>query len=461
MSLNSTPVTLCEALRSARDTRALEIGTGILPRAAALFREQFGSRPALIVTDSITKEVAGRTVLESFRATSHPCDKAFVYTDRHLYAEFGYVTQLETALKEGNAVPVAVGSGTINDLTKLAAHRRNRPYMCVATAASMDGYTAFGASITQNGSKQTFVCPAPQAVLADLSIIQSAPPDMNASGYADLLAKTTAGADWILADALGIEPIQPEAWRIVQGGLREMLAQPEGIPNGEPNAISHLTTGLMLAGFGMQSAQTSRAASGAEHQFSHLWDMQRHTHEGAAPSHGFKVGIATLAVTALYECLLSFPQQNLDLGECCRQWPDDSSREELIRKLFPEGGLRTVALQESAAKAVTPETVVEQQQWLRKLWPELRTRLRKQLLPFDAVKSMLRAAGAPFEPEQIGVSRERLRESFFQALHVRRRFTVLDVVARAGLLETFLDRIFGPDGAWPLSSKQHDIQVTR
>ena len=96
-------------------------------------------------------------------------------------------------LESTAAIPVAVGSGTINDLTKLAAHRVNRPYMVVATAASMDGYTAYGASITASGSKQTFDCPAPRAVLADLEVIASAPPGMNASGYADLLAKIAAG----------------------------------------------------------------------------------------------------------------------------------------------------------------------------------------------------------------------------------------------------------------------------
>src|SRR4029077_17844815 len=106
-----------------------------------------------------------------------------------------------------DAIPIAVGSGTINDLTKLAAHHAGRSYLCVATAASMDGYTAFGASITYQGSKQTFDCPAPAAVIADLDIICAAPGDMNAWGYADLLAKVTAGADWLLADALGIEPI--------------------------------------------------------------------------------------------------------------------------------------------------------------------------------------------------------------------------------------------------------------
>ena len=53
----------------------------------------------------------------------------------------------------------------------------------------MDGYTAYGASITYRGSKQTFDCPAPKGVVADLDIIAAAPPAMNASGYADLIAK--------------------------------------------------------------------------------------------------------------------------------------------------------------------------------------------------------------------------------------------------------------------------------
>ena len=101
---------------------------------------------------------------------------------------------MQEALGSVEAIPVAVGSGTINDLTKLAAHRLGRPYLVVATAASMDGYTAYGASITANGSKQTFDCPAPRAVLADLEVIAGAPGGMNASGYADLLAKNVAGA---------------------------------------------------------------------------------------------------------------------------------------------------------------------------------------------------------------------------------------------------------------------------
>src|SRR5205085_1285877 len=160
-------------------------------------------------------------------------------------------------LRQHNAIPIAVGSGTINDLTKLAAHRTGRPgFMCVATAASMDGYTAYGASITHEGSKQTFDCPAPAAVVADLKVITAAPAEMNAWGYADLIAKVTAGADWIVADFLQVEPINPLPWNIVQGRLREAVADPAGVHSCNPVALAGLVEGLMLGGFAMQAMRS-------------------------------------------------------------------------------------------------------------------------------------------------------------------------------------------------------------
>src|ERR1019366_5038575 len=116
------------------------------------------------------------------------------------------------------------------------------------------------------GDKQTFQCPAPTAVVADIDVICAAPGEMNAWGYADLIAKVPAGADWIVADAWGVEPIDRQAWAIVQGRLRELVADPTGVLGRNPAAIARLVEGLMLSGFAMQSAQSSRVASGAEHQ---------------------------------------------------------------------------------------------------------------------------------------------------------------------------------------------------
>jgi glycerol-1-phosphate dehydrogenase [NAD(P)+] len=449
-ALSKRPM-LADALTAAKDTRSLEIGSRILAKTPEIFRRQFGDKPAVIVADTNTFEAAGRMVHDAFHQKNQSLEP-FIYTAPNLYAEYKFVEELLESLKIHDAIPVAVGSGTINDLTKLAAHEVGRPYMCIATAGSMDGYTAFGASITQSGSKQTFFCPAPRAVVADLDIIAAAPGNMNSWGYTDLVAKVTAGADWMLSDAMGGEPVHAEAWKIIQPGLREMISDPAGVPARKPESISRLIEGLMLAGFAMQAATNSRAASGSEHQFSHLWDMQHHTHKGKAPSHGFKVGIGTLATTALYEYMLEQPTENLNVDECCDAWPDEVTLEKLIPQRFSQGDLTVVALQESRAKWVSRDELRDQLNKLRAIWPTLKERLRTQLLSFAELKGMLSAAGAPVEPEEIGISRERLRESFWLSYFLRRRITVLDLAVRTNSLEKALDSIFGPNGRWPVAS---------
>lgn len=232
------------ALRAARDTKFLAIGNGVRHDAAGVFSSQFGDAAAVIVADQRTFEAAGRDVLEAFRRDGR--DRvAPVLVGPDVHAGIEDAEALREALGSVAAISVAVGSGTINDLTKLAAHRLGRPYLVVATAASMGGYAAYGASITANGSKQTFDGPAPRAVLADLVVIARAPRGMNASGYADLLARNVAGADWILADASGEEPIDAAAWDTVQGRLRSWVGSPRGVDQGEPETLRGLVQGLI------------------------------------------------------------------------------------------------------------------------------------------------------------------------------------------------------------------------
>ena len=441
-----------EALASARETRGLIVRPRAIEATARVFQEHFPANRAILIADETTFAVAGRAVGEILASAAVDCAAPYIFCDPGLYAEFRFVEELEAVLRGNNAIPIAVGSGTINDLTKLAAHRVGRAaYMCVATAASMDGYTAFGASITFEGAKQTFNCPAPRAVVADTDVIRHAPPAMTASGYADLAAKLTAGADWILADALGVEAIDERAWCIAQGSLRHALADPAGARQGEPGAIEPLVAGLMLGGFAMQWSKTSRPASGAEHQFSHLWDMEHHRHNGAAPSHGFKVGVATLAVTRLYEQLLQRDFSALDIDCCLAKWKDAEAAAADARQKFRDSDFVETAVAETTVKQVSPAIVRGQLQQLKALWPEIRQRLRAQLLPSDELKRRLQAVGAPVEPEEIGISRQRLRTTFGRAYHIRRRFTVLDVAIRAGILDDLLTGLFGPEAPWEVS----------
>lgn len=434
--------TVAEALASASETKALQIGSNILHRLPELFKEEFGEKRAIVVCDATTWNVAGSKVKDYLTSGGIPMEEPFVYDNPKPYAEFDNVLKLEEVLGKSNAIPVVVGSGTLNDLTKLASSRTNRQYLCVATAASMDGYTAYGASITYQGAKQTFSCPAPQAILADIEIIRQAPPLMTAAGYADLFAKVPAGADWILADALGIEPIDEKAWSIVQDGLKDALADPKGAREGKESAITSLIEGLMLGGFAMQWSKTSRPASGAEHQFSHLWNMEHHTHQGETPSHGFQVGVATLAVTRLYEKLLASPVEQLDVEGCCKIWLEWEDLKKNAVEIFQNTDFLDTVITQSKEKYISKEELAVQLEKLKAIWPELKEKLKNQLVPSEKLEESLRLVGAPVAPEQIGISKERMKSSFLRAWYIRSRFTVLDVAVRTGWLNQWLNEIY-------------------
>ena len=440
------------ALKAARDTRFLAVERGIRHRTADIFSSMFRAREAILVADENTYEAAGRDVEASFARENRALRKTFIFGS-HIYANIECVEELVAALRDHDAIPVAVGSGTINDLTKLAAHQTNRPYMVVGTAASMDGYSAYGASITVAGSKDTIDCPAPRAVLADLDVIALAPREMNAWGYGDLMAKVVAGADWILADAAGAEPIDPPIWDTVQGLLRSWLGSPDGIAAGDPECLKHLVHGLVMSGFAMQACLNSRPASGAEHQFSHLWDMEHHTFEGKTPSHGFKVGIGVLASLALHEDLLRRDLRKFDIDAAVRAWPSLEKLEQNANKLFGVEGLKKRAIEETRAKYVSGGALRMQLTRLKENWAEVRMRLTEQLIPFAELREMLRRAGCPTEPMQIGISPARLRMSYQQCCYMRRRFTILDVMQRLGIFDEALGNIFGSEGRWPMDGE--------
>lgn len=431
-----------EALTSASDTRLMEMGRSVLERVPVLFRSGFKDKKAVVVCDQTTFRVAGERVFKYLEMNECTQMAPFIFEEPKPYAGFDNVIKLERFLKTHDAIPVVVGSGTLNDLTKLASARAGRQYMCVATAASMDGYTAYGASITSDGSKQTFSCPAPLAVLADVEVIRHAPSFLTASGYADLAAKVTAGADWILADALKVEPIDRQAWSIVQDGLMQALADPEGARRGKPEAVTPLAEGLIMSGFAMQWLSSSRPASGAEHQFSHLWNMEHHTYHGEAPSHGFQVGVATLAVTRLYEKMLETHIDLLDVEAAVSQWEEWPQYEHRIIGMFGDTGFLNTALTETKKKHPGKEVLREQLLTLKEAWPQLKERLAKQLIPSYDMEKRLLAAGAPVKPEQIGLSQERMKASFLRALHIRSRFTVLDIAARTGCLNRWLNELY-------------------
>ena len=437
------------ALRHASDTHYLRIGTGVLIDVGTVLEEAFGRPPAVVVADDNTYAVAGRAVYHRLSSAGWTVQEPIVFPGTPpLYASFENVLALEEKLSTTSVVPIVVGSGTLNDLTKLAAYRLGRHYLCVSTAASVDGYTAFGAAITRDGFKQTMSCPAPRAVVADLDILVTAPAQMTSAGYGDLLGKVTAGADWILADALEIEPIEKQAWSLVQDSLRDWTGNPQALHAGDRQATQNLFEGLLLSGIAMQISRSSRPASGSEHRFSHLWEMQALAHGHEPVPHGFKVGVGTEASAALYERVLARDLTRLDIDALCRTWP---SREEVrreVEQLHSIPKLAEHALEESLTKYIPPDQLRQRLMRIQQRWPILREYLEHQLMTAEHIRDLLRAAGCPTEPEEIGVSVAQLRKSYSLARTIRSRYTVLDLANECGILEACVDELFAPGGYW-------------
>jgi len=212
-----------------------------------------------------------------------------------------------------------------------------------------------------------------------------------------------------------------------------------------------LAEGLIMSGFAMQALQSSRPASGTEHQYSHFWDMDGLCQNGKHVSHGFKVGIGTLVSTADLEFLINYPVEKIDIEKAVAAWPTWEEMEKEIHRLFDgKPGHLARALKETKGKFVSKEQLRAELTKFVAVWPTLKEEVRKSIYTFDTVYDYLKRVGAPYEPEMIGISRERLRDTFRRIPFMRSRYTNADIIYRLGLQDELENKLFGKGGVWEI-----------
>lgn len=420
------------------------VGRGVLAEAGALFRRQFGEGPACIIADDNTWKAAGAAVEASLVAAGVAVRRHVLPGKPRLKPTVDLADRLRDVLAVDGSVPVAVGSGVINDVVKHAAFSLKRAYLCVGTAASMDGYTSAGAPLSDKGFKKTIQCLPARAVIGDLDVIAAAPAEMTGWGYGDLAGKVPAGGDWIIADALGIEAVDDVAWPLVQGGLRGWLGAADGVAAGEPAALEGLFAGLTLVGLAMELHGSSRPASGADHQIAHLWEMDDLKHGGERVSHGACVAVGCVMSLRLFDWLLRQDLSRLDVGAAVAAAPSLGVKIAAIHAAFGPGEIAARSVEEVRAKHVDAAVLRARLERLRDGWPVLGERLRAQVMTPEVMVDMLHRAGAPAEAAEIGVGRDYLRRTTLNARFLRSRYTVLDLLDECGMLEAAVEASLPP-----------------
>jgi glycerol-1-phosphate dehydrogenase [NAD(P)+] len=417
-------------------TREVVIEPDIGDRMAAILPSLVDGNRAVLVADRRTWQVVGSNVAAALE-DSYEIERCLIDDgpDGHIHASVELVNELEAGLDRVCDFFVAVGSGTVNDLTKELAFRRGLPYMVVATAASMNGYTSAIVALLEDGLKTTREAKPPVAVFADPEVLVGAPRELTLAGLGDLVSKPYCGCDWKIAALVRGEYHCPMPDRLLAAPFERALDVFPGLGTNDPKAVILLFQLLLISGLSMAVTGTSSPASGGEHLLSHYWDMTRLRDGRPTNLHGAQVGVASMVIDELYSRIL-----NVDF--CAAEFAPSPAPD------VAELGVRTTF--GSLGDAVWP-------QWRAKLEArsardlgrlclyedEIKEEIRHTLATGRGVWHALTAAGAPVRVEDLGVGVDELVAALQHGREIRTRFTVLDVAAELGILEAFAAELGG------------------
>lgn len=253
----------------------------------------------------------------TYQATSdrHPLvDREVVLPAENLHANEHGVDLLSEKLPEETEIIIAVGAGTVHDISRYCAYKRNIDFVSCPTAASVDGFCSSVAAMTWNGCKKTLTAVAPKIVIADIDIIKNAPIRLAKSGFGDMMGKYIALTDWKIGNILTSEYYCDRIAQMTFRATKEVIDSINGIVAGEEAAYQKLISGLLLSGLAMQMIGNSRPASGAEHHISHIIEMQpKELGIHSEALHGEKVGVGTLMVMREYQKIAA--SRNVDFRD--------------------------------------------------------------------------------------------------------------------------------------------------
>jgi glycerol-1-phosphate dehydrogenase [NAD(P)+] len=452
---NQTIPSLADCLKEAGETKALRIKKDVFSDVPDLLKSFFKSSQVYLVADENTWKAAGQKTEEAIRgADIRVAGRRIFPGEPRLHAHYTHVKELADLLKSlpdyPSCTPVAVGSGTINDLVKRAAFELDLPYLCVPTAASVDGYTANGAALLMDGFKQTSPCTAPRVLASDPDVLAQAPAYLSSSGFGDLASKIIAGTDWIIAEKAGLagapgtQPIDPVAWNMIQPGLMDSLNQSVHAADGDSGAVQTLFEGLAITGFAMQYMKNSRPVSGAEHLFSHVWEMEDLSLNGVPVTHGHKVTIGTLSATAFTELFFADPSGPPAAVSGWKR-PSPAAREAEAAAAFRENPGRQAVVKTALEKMAGDKTAAAINALFRDSWHEIREKVLERLLPYAELKAMLAKARCPLAPETIGLRRKDIIATARKAQMIRNRYSILDLSWDMGNFESILAKLEASD----------------
>jgi len=419
----------CECGRSHEvPTRKLTYAEDALEQLSEVLGTLVEGRTAVLVADERTWGIAGQTAEITLEQTGWAVRQIIVPDVSGVSPSCDDTTHywLNEQLAPAD-IALAIGTGVMNDLTKWSAFEHDLPYAVIATAATMNGFTAANVAPAIAGVKTLVPARPPLAVFAVPSLLVRAPFELTAAGLGDAIAKPVSTADWLLNRVFCDEYFCRYCSEIINAVEHCYLDHPEDIENLEPAAIKALFDALLYSGIAMTIVGTSAPASGGEHLLSHTLDMMSANDGVAHDLHGRQVGIGAIFASALYDCIFQVENPR------CHRLPAD------IDAAF-WGGVTGSVRDQYEKKKPTLRSIGERLED-KETWRAFVDAARGQVHPPGRIKNCLKSAGAAHTFDDIGCSRERLLAAANHMHEIRKRPTVVDLAWMLGILPGAADNI--------------------
>jgi len=409
--------------------RYLIMERGALAQVPAVIDALGNFSQIVMICDDRTYTAAGKAVktlcIQAWQETEKQVQTVCLDTAAHggeLHATEAVVDEVIAAIAAAGKCDLllAVGSGTIHDITRYIATLQGLDFVSIPTAASVDGFLSSIAAMTWHGVKRSFPAKPPIALISDSDVLAAAPYALTASGVGDLLGKYTALFDWRVSHMVTGEYLCEQVIALEEEALRKVLDCADGVAAQDPAAVETVMYGLVLSGLAMQMVGNSRPASGSEHHVSHLIEMDVITQNNPA-LHGEKVGVAAALVAEKYHAFLSMDPAALD-ANAYQGLP--LSR---IQAVFGDRAEEVLTAEN------TPDPLREADaRKLISLWPDIKALADKTLPTGDGLRRLLTDMGAKATLRDIGISQDLWDTLWEMSPYVRRRLTFMRLTKLMG-----------------------------
>lgn len=398
------------------DTKVVEIGKGLTAKTGKILKDAGFPENILLVADRNTLGVS-KGLLESLTDAGFHV-KQLVY-ENMMYARVEQVREVEALLSDVDGL-ISVGTGSLNDICRVASFEKGKKFCIFATAPSMDGFASDTAPIIENNFKSSWNAAQPMVIIGDTEILAKAPNILKSSGFGDMIAKYVGLVDWKIAKLLIDEYYCDNIAAITKEATDRIASLAESVTADNEETAGAIMEALIMTGLAMKLAGSSRPASGAEHVVSHYLECHK-VIKGIWPDfHGRKVGVATVYCNRIYRNMAD----RLETISCTKDptdWEDVYNH--YHESLHPD------------VKKLNEPTITDlvDPKKLEAAWPEIRKIIKETLPENEDLMKMMKISGAPTTPDEVGVDDAFMRDAMHYHPYMRYRLLLTRLMPMMGV----------------------------